>query len=108
MKTDDKNVAKELGIHTFPALVYYRRRNPVLYDGEDIIFPPQLQSHMCSAMVVMNFRRFTGLQYTHESILSSRSMSDGVFIRYLSLLGFSDCTVIKSNNALKIFLPYCN
>lgn len=34
VKTDDKNVAKELGIHTFPALVYYRRRNPILYDGD--------------------------------------------------------------------------
>jgi len=27
-------VARELGIHVFPALIYYRRKNPILYDGE--------------------------------------------------------------------------
>lgn len=34
VKTDDKNVARELGVHTFPALVFYRRKNPILYDGD--------------------------------------------------------------------------
>ena len=38
VKTDDKNVARELGIHTFPALVYFRRRNPILYDGTSVTF----------------------------------------------------------------------
>ena len=33
VKSDDRNVAKELGIKTFPSLVYFRRRNPILYDG---------------------------------------------------------------------------
>lgn len=35
VKTDDKNVAKELGVQTFPALVYFRRKNPIFYDGSD-------------------------------------------------------------------------
>ncbi|CAJ0578041.1 unnamed protein product, partial [Mesorhabditis spiculigera] len=34
VKTDDRGVAKELGVTTFPALVYYRRKNPIMYDGE--------------------------------------------------------------------------
>lgn len=34
VKTDDRKVARELGIHTFPALVYFRRKNPILYDGK--------------------------------------------------------------------------
>ncbi|KAF8367774.1 hypothetical protein PRIPAC_85603 [Pristionchus pacificus] len=34
VKTDDRSVAKELGVTTFPSLVYYRRKNPILYDGE--------------------------------------------------------------------------
>lgn len=34
VKTDDRSVARELGIATFPALVYFRRRNPITYDGD--------------------------------------------------------------------------
>ncbi|CAD6194748.1 unnamed protein product [Caenorhabditis auriculariae] len=34
VKTDDRAVARELGINTFPALVYFRRKNPILYDGD--------------------------------------------------------------------------
>uniref|UniRef100_A0A914CDI4 Thioredoxin domain-containing protein n=1 Tax=Acrobeloides nanus TaxID=290746 RepID=A0A914CDI4_9BILA len=34
VKTDDRRVAREFGVNTFPALVYFRRRNPILYDGE--------------------------------------------------------------------------
>ncbi|VDO58235.1 unnamed protein product [Haemonchus placei] len=34
VKTDDRSVARDLGIVTFPSLVYYRRKNPILYDGE--------------------------------------------------------------------------
>uniref|UniRef100_A0A183FM72 Thioredoxin domain-containing protein n=1 Tax=Heligmosomoides polygyrus TaxID=6339 RepID=A0A183FM72_HELPZ len=33
VKTDDRSVARDLGIVTFPSLVYYRRKNPILYDG---------------------------------------------------------------------------
>ncbi|KAK6105897.1 Thioredoxin-like domain family protein [Brugia pahangi] len=34
VKTDDRSVARELGVATFPALVYFRRKNPVTYDGD--------------------------------------------------------------------------
>ncbi|VDM57205.1 unnamed protein product [Angiostrongylus costaricensis] len=34
VKTDDRSVARDLGIVTFPSLVYYRRKHPILYDGE--------------------------------------------------------------------------
>ncbi|KHJ99031.1 hypothetical protein OESDEN_00983, partial [Oesophagostomum dentatum] len=34
VKTDDRSVARDLGIVTFPSLVYYRRKNPILYDGK--------------------------------------------------------------------------
>jgi len=34
VKTDDRRMARECGIHTFPALVYFRRSNPIVYDGE--------------------------------------------------------------------------
>jgi len=27
-------VARECGVNTFPALVYYRRSSPILYDGD--------------------------------------------------------------------------
>ncbi|KHN80372.1 Thioredoxin domain-containing protein [Toxocara canis] len=34
VKTDDRSVARELGVTTFPSLVYFRRRNPITYDGD--------------------------------------------------------------------------
>uniref|UniRef100_A0A914WD31 Thioredoxin domain-containing protein n=1 Tax=Plectus sambesii TaxID=2011161 RepID=A0A914WD31_9BILA len=34
VKTDDRNVARELGVTTFPSLVYFRRKNPIIYDGD--------------------------------------------------------------------------
>lgn len=34
VKTDDRRVARECGVSTFPALVYFRRKNPILYDGD--------------------------------------------------------------------------
>uniref|UniRef100_A0A914NU65 Thioredoxin domain-containing protein n=1 Tax=Meloidogyne incognita TaxID=6306 RepID=A0A914NU65_MELIC len=34
VKTDDRRVARECGVNTFPALVYYRRSSPILYDGD--------------------------------------------------------------------------
>uniref|UniRef100_A0A7E4ZTG5 Thioredoxin domain-containing protein n=1 Tax=Panagrellus redivivus TaxID=6233 RepID=A0A7E4ZTG5_PANRE len=34
VKTDDRRVARALGVNTFPSLVYFRRRNPILYDGD--------------------------------------------------------------------------
>jgi hypothetical protein len=35
VKTDDRRVARECGVSTFPALVYFRRRNnPILFDGD--------------------------------------------------------------------------
>ncbi|EFP02910.1 hypothetical protein CRE_28232 [Caenorhabditis remanei] len=34
VKTNDRSVARELGINVFPSLVYYRRKNPILYDGD--------------------------------------------------------------------------
>ncbi|PAV91308.1 hypothetical protein WR25_21900 [Diploscapter pachys] len=34
VKTDDRSVARELGVTTFPSLVYYRRKNPITYDGD--------------------------------------------------------------------------
>ncbi|EFO15723.1 hypothetical protein LOAG_12786 [Loa loa] len=34
VKTDDRSVARELGVATFPALVYFRRKNPITYDGD--------------------------------------------------------------------------
>ncbi|MCP9257923.1 hypothetical protein DINM_001107 [Dirofilaria immitis] len=34
VKTDDRSVARELGIATFPAMVYFRRKNPITYDGD--------------------------------------------------------------------------
>ncbi|MFH4978323.1 hypothetical protein AB6A40_005032 [Gnathostoma spinigerum] len=34
VKTDDRSVARELGVSTFPSLVYFRRKNPITYDGE--------------------------------------------------------------------------
>ncbi|KAH7695634.1 [NiFe]-hydrogenase maturation factor HyaE [Aphelenchoides avenae] len=34
VKTDDRSVARECGVSTFPALVYFRRKNPILYDGD--------------------------------------------------------------------------
>jgi hypothetical protein len=34
VKTDDRRVARECGINTFPALVYFRRNNPIFYDGD--------------------------------------------------------------------------
>jgi len=34
VKTDDRRVARECGITTFPALVYFRKKNPILYDGD--------------------------------------------------------------------------
>jgi hypothetical protein len=33
VKTDDKHAARSFGVHTFPALVYVRRSEPILYDG---------------------------------------------------------------------------
>uniref|UniRef100_F1L320 Thioredoxin domain-containing protein n=1 Tax=Ascaris suum TaxID=6253 RepID=F1L320_ASCSU len=34
VKTDDRSVARELGVTTFPSLVYFRRKNPITYDGD--------------------------------------------------------------------------
>ena len=34
VKTDDKHAARRFGIHTFPALVYVRRSEPIFYDGD--------------------------------------------------------------------------
>ncbi|VDM96481.1 unnamed protein product, partial [Onchocerca ochengi] len=34
VKTDDRSVARELGVAAFPALVYFRRKNPITYDGD--------------------------------------------------------------------------
>uniref|UniRef100_A0AC35TFT7 Thioredoxin domain-containing protein n=1 Tax=Rhabditophanes sp. KR3021 TaxID=114890 RepID=A0AC35TFT7_9BILA len=34
VKTDDRRVAREFGVTTFPSLIYFRRRNPILYDGD--------------------------------------------------------------------------
>ncbi|KAL3072297.1 hypothetical protein niasHT_034745 [Heterodera trifolii] len=34
VKTDDRRVARECGVSTFPALVYFRRNKPILYDGD--------------------------------------------------------------------------
>uniref|UniRef100_A0A915DGJ8 Thioredoxin domain-containing protein n=1 Tax=Ditylenchus dipsaci TaxID=166011 RepID=A0A915DGJ8_9BILA len=34
VKTDDRRVARECGVTTFPSLVYFRRNNPILYDGD--------------------------------------------------------------------------
>lgn len=34
VKTDDRRVARESGVSTFPALIYFRRNNPIFYDGE--------------------------------------------------------------------------
>lgn len=34
VKTDDRSVARECGVISFPAMVYFRRKNPILYDGE--------------------------------------------------------------------------
>ncbi|CAI4231783.1 unnamed protein product [Auanema sp. JU1783] len=34
VKTDDRSVARELGVTTFPSLVYYRRKHPIMYDGD--------------------------------------------------------------------------
>ncbi|KAI1712826.1 thioredoxin domain-containing protein [Ditylenchus destructor] len=34
VKTDDRRVARECGVTTFPALVYFRRNNPIVYDGD--------------------------------------------------------------------------
>ncbi len=34
VKTDDRRVARDCGIQTFPALVYFRRQHPILYDGD--------------------------------------------------------------------------
>lgn len=33
VQTDDRNVARSANVHTYPALIYYRRRSPILYDG---------------------------------------------------------------------------
>ncbi|KAK0428250.1 hypothetical protein QR680_010693 [Steinernema hermaphroditum] len=34
VKTDDRGVAREFGITTFPSLVYMRRKRPIYYDGD--------------------------------------------------------------------------
>jgi len=34
VKSNDKHLAKELGVQTLPALVYYRRKEPIIYDGD--------------------------------------------------------------------------
>ncbi|VDK74571.1 unnamed protein product [Litomosoides sigmodontis] len=34
VKTDDRSVARGLAVATFPALVYFRRQNPITYDGD--------------------------------------------------------------------------
>uniref|UniRef100_A0A914H752 Thioredoxin domain-containing protein n=1 Tax=Globodera rostochiensis TaxID=31243 RepID=A0A914H752_GLORO len=34
VKTDDRRVARECGVSSFPALVYFRRNKPILYDGD--------------------------------------------------------------------------
>jgi len=34
VKTDDRSVARELGVTTFPAMIYFRRKNPIAYDGD--------------------------------------------------------------------------
>jgi len=39
VKTDDRRVAREHGVHTFPSLIYFRRRNPILYDGDFKVSP---------------------------------------------------------------------
>ncbi|UYV76049.1 hypothetical protein LAZ67_13002330 [Cordylochernes scorpioides] len=33
VKTSDSGVAKRYGLKSFPALVYYRNQNPLVYDG---------------------------------------------------------------------------
>jgi hypothetical protein len=39
-------VARESGVTTFPALVYFRRNNPILYDGMNILFSLMLIKEM--------------------------------------------------------------
>ncbi|VDN56591.1 unnamed protein product [Dracunculus medinensis] len=34
VKTDDRSVARELGVATFPSLIYFRRKHPITYDGD--------------------------------------------------------------------------
>lgn len=37
VKIQDPQLAKRYGIKTFPALVYFRNGNPLLYDGNSIL-----------------------------------------------------------------------
>jgi hypothetical protein len=36
VKIQDPQLAKRYGIKTFPALVYFRNGNPLLYDGKSV------------------------------------------------------------------------
>lgn len=36
VKIQDVQLAKRYGIKTFPALVYFRNGNPLIYDGEEL------------------------------------------------------------------------
>jgi len=34
VKINDKRLAKQYGIKTFPALTYFREKEPIIYEGE--------------------------------------------------------------------------
>jgi hypothetical protein len=36
VKINDKRLAKQYGITKFPALTYFREKEPIIYDGESI------------------------------------------------------------------------
>lgn len=38
VKINDKRLAKQYGIKTFPALTYFREKEPIIYDGKFFLF----------------------------------------------------------------------
>lgn len=47
VKINDKRLAKQYGITKFPALTYFREKEPIIYEGR---FPPQIVASLLSVM----------------------------------------------------------
>lgn len=52
VKSKDANLASEIGIFSFPALVYYETGVPIMYDGKRIL---NVRNGLCQKDILLQF-----------------------------------------------------
>jgi hypothetical protein len=52
VKINDKRLAKHYGIKNFPALTYFREKEPIIYEGMYWLFSPLIEIHNYRVVVV--------------------------------------------------------